>query len=132
VVVCGLVIVVAGACGDDESEPVDVPAPTPVTEAPPDSATIDAVLSSRLRGEYPGIQDAHVGVDGGQMRLELTVGEGETPGDARALATLVAEELRTFVPQVLEGVDRVDVRIDGPDGPVHESFVLFGQLLPMG
>jgi ABC-type transport system substrate-binding protein len=135
-VASGLLLLLAAACGDDEpqsssSEPdaEATPTPTTTTTAPAssetsDPATVTAVLASRLRGEYPGIHDTRIAVDGDELQLEFDVGEEETPGDARAFGVLAAQELQTIAPETLDGIDDVRVTILGPDGPVRETYLL--------
>jgi hypothetical protein len=133
-------LLVVVACGDDEprsSSPESTTTTSSSTTTAPaassetsDPATITAVLASRLRGEYPGIHDTRMSVDGDELQLEFDVGEEETPGDARAFGVLAAQELQTFAPETLDGIDDVRVTILGPDGPVRETFLLFGGLLP--
>jgi len=101
------------------------------TLEPPDLATVNAVLASRLRGEFPGIHDTAVTSEDGDLRVEFSLGEEETPGGLRELATLAAEELRTFAPDLLDGVDEVTAFADGPDGADEETFALHGDLLPV-
>lgn len=128
-----------GGGGEPDASPsrtTEAPATTDVSETTgeatggTDPAAVTAVLASRLRGEFPGVQDTHLNVDGGELLLRFVVGEGETPGDARAFATLAVGELRTFSPATLDGVTEVDVRIEGATTPTHERFPLFGDLLP--
>lgn len=130
-VVCA--IGVAG-CGDDKPKSSD-PTTTSTTEVPTTEtsslSTVSAVLASRLRGEFPGVHDTEVTVDGDHMRIHFEVGEGETPGDASAFGQLAAQELQTIAPEVVDHIDDVTVHIEGAGAPVEETFILHGQLLPM-
>lgn len=130
-----LVAGIAG-CGDDEPPSDDPPATTtttePVTTETSSLETVSAVLASRLRGEYPGVRDTHVSVDGAELRLEFEIGAGETPGDAGDLGRLAVEELQFTSPEILDGVANVLVHVEGPTTPAtEETFVLHGQLLPI-
>ena len=130
-------LVLLAACGDEEPKTSD-PATTTSTSEPPTTETssvetVSAVLASRIRGEFPGVHDTVVTVDGDHMRIEFTVGEGETPGDASAFGQLAASELQTIAPEMLDDIDDVTVVIQRPDEPlpVEETFILHGQLLPI-
>ena len=124
-------------CGEDEPRSDDPPASTTTTTAVVTTETssletVSAVLASRLRGEYPGVRDTHVTVDGIEMRLDFEIGTGETPGDAGDLGRLAVEELQYTSPDILEDVTTVTVHIEGPTSPAtEETFVLHGQLLPI-
>ena len=143
-------LAVVAACGDDEPDPsagssdpsgsTSLPdsttvssdlSATPSTLEPPDLATVNAVLASRLRGEFPGIHDTVVTVEGDDLRIEFALGQEETPGDLRDMAALAAEELHTFAPEVLDGVDEVTAFVEGPGGVDEETFALSGELLPV-
>lgn len=122
------------ACGDDKPKSSD-PTTTSTTEVPTTETstmdTVSAVLASRIRGEFPGVHDTVVTVDGDHMRIDFEVGEGETPGDASAFGQLAAQELQAIASELVDGIDDVTVHIEGPDAPVEETFVLHGQLLPV-
>jgi ABC-type glycerol-3-phosphate transport system substrate-binding protein len=130
-----VVLAALAACGDDEPSATDPPASTTTsTSAAPTTETssvetVQAVLASRLRGEYPGINDTHITVDGDQMGLHFVVGAGETPGDALAFGQLAAQELLAIAPELLDGITEVTVRLGGPESPEEETFMLWGQLL---
>lgn len=122
------------ACGDDEPKSSD-PTTTSTTEAPTTETstlgTVSAVLASRLRGEFPGVRDTEVTVDGDHLRIHFEVGEGEVPGsEPLDFALLAAQELQTIAPEVVDRIDDVTVHIEGIDAPVEETFVLHGELLP--
>ena len=134
-----LTVLAVGACGDDEPRSSVPEATTTTTSTAPaattetsDPATITAVLASRLRGEFPGIHDTRMTTDGDELQLEFDVGGEETPGDARAFGVLAAQELQTIAPESLDGIADVRITILGPAGPVRETFLLFGGLLPVG
>ena len=135
-----LAVVVAAAlgnaCGNDEDSRSSTEGATTTTTSQPATtqtsalAAVQDVLASRIRGEFPGVQETKVVVDGDTLQLAFTVGEGETPGSARDYAQLAATELQTVAPDLVAALTDVTVTISQADGSVdEETYRLHGELL---
>ncbi len=130
-------LVVGSGCGNDESGDSKAATPQPTTTRPattPSSelATVEDVLASRIRGEFPGVRDTTLAAAGATLSLRFDVGPEEKPGGPRDFAQLAAGELQTVAPEVLRDVKTVEVRITTVDNQVTEgSFGLYGDLLPV-
>jgi hypothetical protein len=129
VLLAGVPLLGAAACGDDDSDSTssgDATTTTEMTEASTttiDYSVLDAQLLPVYQAQYPGISVVEASRDRVRLSLHFDVSPGgETPDNFEKLAMLGVEAIQKDDPAVLDGVQDVRIHVVNESGENEQVY----------